>query len=54
MYGITAYPIGRAVYSVKVWKRLIAEIAGSSPTEGMDVLILFVVCCVGSKLETSL
>jgi len=54
MYGITAYRIGRAVYSVEVWKRMIAEIAGSNPAEGMDVLILFVVCCVGRELGTSL
>jgi len=54
MYGITAYPIDRAVYSVEVWKCMIAEIAGSNPAKGMDVLILFVVCCVGSVLETSL
>jgi hypothetical protein len=53
MYGITAYPIGRAVYSVEVWKRMIAKIAGSNPAEDMDILILFVIC-VGSGLETSL
>ena len=29
---------------------LIAGIAGSNPAEGMDVRLLFVVCCVGSGL----
>lgn len=33
-----------------VCSRLIAVIAGSSPVEGMDIRLLFLLCCVGKRL----
>ena len=35
---------------VQLCGRLIAGTAGLSPAEGMDVCLVFVVCCVGSGL----
>jgi hypothetical protein len=32
-----------------VFRRLIAGIAVSNPAEGMDVCLVFVVCCVGRQ-----
>jgi len=39
-----------AVSKGHVFGLLIAGIAVSNPAEGMDVLLFFIVCCVGSGL----
>jgi hypothetical protein len=41
------------VSKAHVFGLLIAGIPVSNPAEGMDVLLFFIVCCVGSGLSTN-
>jgi hypothetical protein len=48
------YLTTRSTVKLKALQTLISWIAGSNPAEGIDVLVLFIVCCVGSGLYDGL